>query len=884
MKKFIIIDGNALVHRAFHAIPPMTNKEGKMLNAVYGFTSILLRIFKELEPTYLAVTFDLAAQTFRHKEYKEYKAQRAKQPEELYAQMTEIKELLRAMQISIYEKEGYEADDLIATLATKVDGTVEKIIATGDMDTLQLVNEHTKIYTLKKGVADIAIYDIKAVIDRYGLKPEQMIDYKALRGDPSDNIVGVKGIGEKNAAELLKHFGTLENLFEQLESGKSDKIFKISDSVKKKLIDGKKEAMFSKHLVVLVKDVLFQFELKDCLVGNYNTDAARELLTKWEFGSLLKRLNASSGNVVEEVAKESSTKKKVTLVEIKKAEEIEKLNKELSSAKNISLFLSDDNENGLKAKLFGMALNIENEKSYYAPGGLVKKIKIKEGQMIFGHDLKRNLEILKRNDFKAQGLLMDIMIMDYLLDPGTRSHDLKNLELRYLEKTLPETDQASLFGVDSKTIVERANDIFLIGEKLVAELKNKGFLNLYEKLEEPLIKVLQEMEEAGIKVDVDYLKVLSEKIHKQIKSVEEKIYKEAGEEFNIASPQQVKNILFDKLEISVKGIRKGKTGLSTAASELEKMRGMHPIIDLIFEYRELAKLQNTYVDVLPTLIFADDKRIHTTYNQAVTSTGRLSSSNPNLQNIPIKSELGAETRKCFVAEKGYKLLSLDYSQIELRVVASLSNDAGMIKAFKDNQDIHTITAAKVQGISEAEVTKAMRSAAKAINFGIIYGIGPQGLAEGAGISFYEAKEFIAKYFEAFPDVKKYLDETRALAHSLGYVETLLGRRRYLPDLASHMVQVKNAAERMAINAPVQGTAADLLKMAMIKVADTLKDEKENIKMLLQVHDELVFEVKENMVEKFAEIVNKIMENVIKLRVPIKVDAKVGNNWGEMEKI
>lgn len=888
MPRFVIIDGNAILHRAFHALPPLTNKEGLVLNAVYGFASILFRAIRELKPKYLAVAFDLAGPTFRHKEYQAYKAKRLKQPQELYDQLKQVKELLEAMRIPIFEKEGYEADDLIATLATK--SKIENLIVTGDRDTLQLVDEKTKVYTLKKGVNEIAIYDAKVIKERYGLDPEQMIDYKALAGDPSDNIPGVKGIGEKTAADLIQKFGSIENLYKVLKEAKEAKKYSVSPSVLDKLINSRAEAIFSKHLVTLVKNVPLDFRLADCELKDYKNEKTKEILAKWEFGSLLKRLDnieqKNSGADFQKQGKDKGIKIKVN--EVKSALEIEKINKEIKKAKKVAIYLSDDGQAGLTAKLFGLALAFDEETAYYISADLINNLASAFGgeqvnKKIVGHDLKRTFEILKRHGGFLVGSFFDVMIMDYLLDPGSRSHGFPNLVLRYLGRQIPEANQTSLFGVDAKFVGERALELFEVAKILEKELSDKGFLNLYEKIEKPLILILQRMEENGVKIDVGYLRNLSRELKKRETDLTKEIYKLAGQEFNIASPQQLKEILFDKLQIPVLGIRKGKTGLSTAASELEKMRGQHPIIDLIFEYRELAKLQNTYIEVLPTLVSQKDQRVRTTFNQAVTATGRLSSSNPNLQNIPVKSGLGQEIRRCFIAEKGHKLLKLDYSQIELRIIASLADDVEMIKIFKEGRDIHTMTAARVNGVALAKVTPEMRSAAKAINFGIIYGMGPHSLAESMGVSFAEAKEFIQRYFAAFKGVKAFLDETRALAHSLGYVETLLGRRRYLPEINSTMPQLRNAAERMAVNAPIQGTAADLIKMAMIGIHNLFKGA-EDIKMLLQVHDELVFEVREGAVKKYSSQARTIMENVLKLRAPVKVEAEFGDNWGEMRDV
>lgn len=881
MSKFVIVDGNAIVHRAFHAIPPMTGKNGLVLNAVYGFTSILLRTIKELQPDYLAVAFDLKAPTFRHKEYKEYKAQRVKQPQELYDQMILVKELLVAMQVPVLEQEGFEADDIIATVAANnKKEKVKTIIVTGDMDTLQLVDEDTEVYTMKKGVNDIVVYNTKAVEERYGLKPDQMIDYKALRGDPSDNIPGVKGIGEKTATDLIQKFGTLENLYKN-KNKLADK--KISAAVIAKILAGEKDALFSKHLVTLVSTVPVSYSLKDCEARDFINPQMKELLAKWEFGSLLKRLDVFENGAPQEEKKSIKTTK-IKIVEIKTKEDFKELEKAGAKAKKCAIYLSDDGASGLKAKLFGLVLTFDGSNIFYLPFSLIEKFdnKFLQDKNLIVHDFKRTGEILERFGWDLENVFFDLMIADYLLDPGSRSHEISSLILRYLNKEAGISNQASLFGVDAKTLGQTVADFWTIGKILEEDLESKGFLNLYKKMEMPLVKVLAEMEKNGIKIDVEYMGVLAKKLEKREKELTGEIYKMAGQEFNIASPQQLKEILFDKLEIPIMGIRKGKTGLSTAASELEKMRGLHPIIELIFEYRELAKLRNTYVDVLPGLV-EKDGRVHTTFNQAVTATGRLSSSNPNLQNIPIKGDLGQEIRKCFVAEQGCKLLGLDYSQIELRIIASLANDPEMIKIFQEGRDIHAMTAARVNGVTLAEVTPVMRSNAKAINFGIIYGMGPHSLAESIGVSFTEAKDFIARYFSVFKEVKRFLDETRALAHSTGYVETLLGRRRYLPEINSGMPQLRNSAERMAVNAPIQGTAADLIKLAMIEVNNLLKNKSE-IKMLLQVHDELVFEVKEESVKKYSEPIQIIMENVLKLRVPIKVEAEVGDNWGEMKEI
>ncbi|MEK9158645.1 MAG: DNA polymerase, partial [Patescibacteria group bacterium] len=589
-QRFIIIDGNALVHRAFHAIPPMTNKNGQVLNAVYGFTSILLKAIKDLKPDYLAVTFDLAAPTFRHKEYKEYKAKRVKPPQELYDQMPLIKDLLRAMKIKIYEREGFEADDVIATLAaichSRESGNpaVETVILTGDLDTLQLVDENTKIYSLRKGISDIFIYDEAAVKERYGLLPNQMTDYKALRGDPSDNILGVRGIGEKTAADLIQKFGSIEGVYEKIKRLKD---YKISDLIIKKLEAGKEAAFQSKHLVELVRDVPIDFKLEDCKMADYNNPAARDLLAGWEFGSLIKRLDGGMGEMKD---LKIGRLKDYKIVEVKNKEGEEKLKRESSKAKKIAIYLSDDGQaSGLKAKLFGLVLTFDGQKVYYLSVALTNLLIFKSSNLqIVGHDLKRTLEILKRHGWDIDGELSDVMLMDYLLDPGSRSHDLPSLVLRYLGAPLKESPQTGLFGENPQDLAQKLLSLWAVEAKLRLELEEKGFISLYKKIDEPLVEPLMQMEGSGIKIDEKYLSVLAKKLSKKEEELRKNIFEMAGQEFNIASPQQLKEILFEKLKISTEGIRKGKTGLSTAASELEKMRGEHPVIELVFDYREIA--------------------------------------------------------------------------------------------------------------------------------------------------------------------------------------------------------------------------------------------------------------------------------------------------------
>jgi len=735
-KRLVLIDANALIHRSFHALPPLTTKKGELVNAVYGFSAILLRVLRELKPDYIVTAFDLPKPTFRHLEYEAYKATRPKTAEELIPQFSITKEVLKSFDIPIIEKEGFEADDIIGTIVEKTKDDIEDIIVTGDLDTLQLINKNTKVYTLKKGINDTIVYDEKAVRERYELEPEQIIDFKGLKGDPSDNIPGVKGIGEKTAINLLKEFGTIENLYEKLEKGQAKN---IPESLQKKLKENKEQAIFSKRLATIRRDAPIKFDLESCRVETYNPKDVIKIFQDLDFKSLINRLP-----------------------EIKKTEE---------------------------------------------PGEKKEKSKSREEEIY------------------------------------------QEIEAAYKDKIL----------------------------------SSKAY-----KLEKELAPVLLGMEKAGIKLDIKFLADLSKKLNSRILELENKIYKLAGISFNINSSQQLSEILFKKLNISIDGLRKTPGGvISTAAPELQKLKGKHKIIDLILDYRELMKLKTTYVDTLPKLV--DNKtRIHTVYHQLGTTTGRLSSSDPNLQNIPARGQWGEKIRKAFIAEKGYKLLSADYSQIELRIAACLAKDKKMLSAFKKNQDIHKITAAEVNNVSLEKVTDKMRFEAKALNFGVLYGMSVVGFSEAAGISRERAKKFIDEYMHDFIGIAKYVEKTKKEAKKKGYVETVLGRRRYLPQINSSDFLMRHASERMAINMPVQGTAADIMKVAMIKLVKGLPQE---ARLLLQVHDELVLEVKEDKIKETAEIVKDTMENVLNqqifksvksiFKIPLKADIKVGDNWGEL---
>ena len=896
MKRIIIIDGNAIIHRAYHAIPPMTTKDGKMVNAVYGFTSMLLKVWKDLQPNCIAVTFDMAGPTFRHVQYKEYKATRVKADQDLYDQIPAVHEVVESFGLPIYQMKGYEADDVIGTivnevqsLKSKVKSPIEVFIVTGDMDTLQLVQEGVKIYTLRKGMSDVVIYDAEEVKKRFGFGPEKMIDYKALRGDTSDNIPGVPGIGEKTATELIMKFGSLDNIYREVKSPKSKVKSQLKEGVIKKLIEGEESAKMSRELSTIDCAVPgLDFDFRNCELKEFDKEKISKLFQKYEFVSLLKRI-PGYGEEIAEAAQKGVSKNvvKMSFTEIESEDDLVKMVKMVKLEKTFACRAVLSGKEVLDSDLLGLIIIIETQ-AFFVNAKLIKKalplFEDSEVELV-GHDLKELVKTLRYNyEIDIKNSLFDVMVASYLLNPGNRAHDITSILLKVLGKVLAQnTAQTNLFGIDKKSLAEELYFISQTKNNLKADLEKTDNLGLFKKVEMQLIYVLAEMELNGIAVDSAMFKKLSAEAAVEMEKLTKKIYKLAGMEFNIASPLQLREVLFDKLGLAVEGIKKGKTGLSTSAEELEKLHGLHPIIDEISNFRELTKLQNTYIDVLPGLVNKKTNRIHTHFNQTVTATGRLSSSDPNLQNIPIRSELGREIRKAFIAEPGNILISADYSQIELRIVASLAQDKRMIEIFNKDEDIHKATAAAINNVPLDEVTKEMRYAAKEVNFGVLYGMGPYGLSWRAGISQAEAKDFIRKYFEAFSGVREYIDRTLEFTKKEGYCETLFGRRRYLPELNAGNFQLRAAAERMAINHPVQGTAADLMKMAMIKVSEEIKKlRNKEIKILLQVHDELVLEVKKESAEEVANLVKNIMEKVVTLRVPVKVGVSINRSWGEMK--
>lgn len=904
-KTLYILDGNALLHRAWHAVPPLATKDGLIVNAVYGFTNVVEKIRYTFKPDYLCVAWDLPGKTFRHEAVESYKATRAKKEPELYAQIPMIQEVLRSYHVPSYSVPGYEADDVIGTIAEIVKKqNVNVVIVTGDMDALQLVDYHVRVLSFIKGVSETKLYDEAAVVERIGLKPEQLIDYKALRGDTSDNIAGIAGIGEKGALELIQKFGTVDGIFEALKKGE------VPSKFAKKLEGKENVAEESKMLVTIIRDVPIEFHLDETVYQSPNLDSLLELFHKYEFKSLLRKYSTAmrdseippppmddmSGSrfvvtepenlirPVEEPLAEEFVSKRGAVIRIIHELPLLEFALEKIKEETVGILLGTQTPDLFGATHAAFAISdgshvvcvMSPSKAHF---DLLYK-KISRAEKVVVHDEKFLMHTL---DWKFSNEVFDVMIASYLLNAGSRSYDIGTVLEEELGVKNAELSVSYASEKDYKKLAELAQHLPALEKVLRKKLHETEQEHVYDHIEMPLIPVLYKMEEKGIEVDVKALAVFSKELAKNITNLEKKIRDIAGEEVNVNSPSQLAHVLFETLGLPTKHIKKTKTGFSTAASELEKLMDEHEIVPMISEYRELAKLQSTYVEALPRQV-AKDGRIHTTYNQTIAATGRLSSIDPNLQNIPIRTELGREIRKAFVAAKDCVLVSADYSQIELRLVAILANDKPFIDAFTHGADIHTRTASEILEIPESEVTKDQRRAAKAINFGVLYGMGPRSLARGTGLSMIEAKTFIEKYFTIHSAVREYLDQLKRKAHDDGFVQTYFGRRRYFPEIESGMQMLVAQAERMAQNMPIQGTQADIVKMAMLSVDGWLKQSQLRANILLQVHDELVLEVHKDDVPLVCKGLKEMMEGVAKFEVPLLVEVKVGENWGEMEKI
>ncbi|NIM03949.1 DNA polymerase I [bacterium] len=887
-EKLYLIDGNAYIHRAFHALPPLTNSSGRMVNAVYGFTRMLLKILRQEKPDYLAVCFDFPAPTFRHKEFAEYKATRKETPDELKEQIPLAHRIVKALNIPVFEKQGYEADDLISTLTGKASNEgIETVIVTGDKDALQLVDDSVRVLNEPKDI----LYTEKIVEEKMGVPPQQITDLMGLMGDASDNVPGVLGIGPKTGTELIREFGSLEKLYQNLS--------KVKDKLREKLEKGREKAFLSKRLVTLAKDVPVEVDVRKCEVGEFNREELLKLLQELEFKTLIMEL----------ISQEE--KHKVNYKGIFNQKEFETLLEELKKARVFSLDLETTSPDPMRAVIVGVSFALEPYAACYipvahsylgAPEQLEKKYILEKLRPIlenggikkYGQNIKYDLIVLKREGIDLEGIYFDSMIASYVLNPSKMNHSLSDIALEYLNYKMTPTSE--LIGKGKKAItmdmveVERvipyacadADIVLRVAQIMEKELKDKGLDKLFYGVEMPLLEVLAEMEMNGVIVDMDYLAQLSRDFSERLKDVEKEIYKFAGQEFNINSPKQLSFILFDKLKLPV--VSRTKTGLSTSEEVLLQLVEKHKLPYLIIEYRELQKLKSTYIDAFPGMVNPQTGRLHTSFNQTVTATGRLSSSEPNLQNIPIRTEDGRKIRRAFIPGKGYIFISTDYSQIDLRVLAHISGDTSLRDAFLHNEDIHRRTASEIFGVSQKEVTPDLRRIAKSVNFGLSYGMSPYGLSKDLEISQAEAKRYIDNYFKKYKGVKDYIKKIVIQARKDGFVTTLLNRRRYLPEINNKNANVRGFAERTAINTPIQGTSADIIKVAMIRITEKIKAKGLKAKMSLQIHDELLFEVPEGEVDELSRLAKEEMEGAVSLDVPVVVDVKKGKNWRDLQEM
>ncbi|MBP9761987.1 DNA polymerase I [Patescibacteria group bacterium] len=894
-RRLFILDANALLHRAWHALPPLTSPTGQIVNAVYGVVNVMLKLIEEQKPDAFVACWDTKAPTFRHEAYEAYKAQREKQPDELYAQIPLIQRALTLLGVESFSMDGFEADDLLGTIAVGAakDGW-DVTIVTGDRDALQLIGQHISVLTFKKGVSETLLYDEKMLYEVFGLTPEQFLEYKILRGDPSDNIPGVKGIGEKGATELLQTYGSIEGMMRAAH----DTAAKLSPSLRQKLLTSESELPGLRDLVTIRTDVPFSWSLETLAEKPLDVEAWRSFLQEMGFNSLLKRSlgkdseqkKTGSKMSAESVADHPTKGKKATtytssiLVEevAKNEADAKKKLAQLSESPELVIMILEEAPDSLFGnEAYGIAVADrercivfrQTELKIPAIQTALNELFAEQKQLI-AHDAKAAMHGLRKLGLTPpERWEADVLLAGYLLSAGDRVFTLNDLAARYELNVL----------ADRPTPCAIASLIRALNERQKTELAEASLDKVLRDFELPLIPVLYRMECHGILIDRPYLGELSVELGNEKRRLEKAMQEAAGTAFNPASPSQLADVLFTHLKLPTKGIKKGKTGYSTAASELDKLRGQHPLVELVEEYREVSKLLSTYVETLPTMTDAEG-RIHTTFHQAVAATGRLSSMDPNVQNIPIRTETGRRIRHAFVASPGYTLLSCDYSQIELRVVAALANDKRMKEAFNLGHDIHTDTAAAIWGVSLEAVTKEQRRIAKAINFGIIFGQGPHGLSQVAGISYADAKQFIETYFTIYSGVKVFMETTKDFVRKNGYAETLFGRRRLFPDIQSPLPQLRAQAERMAINMPVQGTDADLMKLAMIEVDALLPSLSPKSRLLLQVHDELVLEVLPDELERVAKAIKQTMEQIREIGVPILVEAKAGPRWDEMKAI
>ena len=862
MKKLLILDSNSILNRAFYGVRYLSAKDGTPTNAIYGFLNILLKLIKEQEPDYICAAFDVKAPTFRHKQYEGYKAQRKPMPEGLAAQMPLAKDVLRAMGVTILEKEGYEADDIIGTVARLCEESeISCFIATGDKDDLQLASDKTKVIltVTKSGYNETIIYDDKAVKEKYHVTPTEFIDVKALMGDPSDNIPGVKGVGEKTAMSLIEKHHSIEYIYENIDG------IGLKGAMLQKMKDGREMAFMSKELATINRNTPIEFNAEECVFDGFeNNGELYEILKRLELNSIIKKLDLSGGDNVKENE------------DIFKDFSYQVGDKNMINGDKVTVVLDFDGDNISSAAVGAgnnaVVLNEQDDIKELLEDDSIAKVMFDVKEAIV--KLNGRIDIKNISD--------DTAIAAYLVDPAKNEYTIEKLASEYFGTVIekPEVKQLSLLD-DVETdrreyLAKCAVALGVLNERIGDKIKENGQEKLYHEVELPLVTVLAHLEINGFLVDDNQLKEFADKLGEKIDALTNEIYMLAGEEFNINSPKQLGVILFEKLEL--KPVKKTKTGYATNADVLEKLRDKHPIVNFITEYRQLAKLKSTYCDGLTAVVNPNTHRIHSVFTQTVTVTGRLSSTEPNLQNIPTRTELGREIRKMFVAKEDYVLVDADYSQIELRVLAHIANDETMINAFRNNEDIHAVTASQVLGIPLEDVTKEQRSSAKAVNFGIVYGIGEFSLAQDLHISVKEAKAYIESYLEKYHGVRNYMESIKEQAKKDGYVKTMLNRIRYIPELKSPNYNIRQFGERVALNTPIQGTAADIIKLAMVRVDNRLINEGLKSKLILQVHDELIVETHKDEVDKVKQILSEEMQGAMELNVPLKVDMSTGHSW------
>ena len=940
-KKILLLDGHSLAYRAFYGLPlydqsgrpRFSTKRGEFTNATYGFASMLFKVWADEKPDYIAVAFD-KGRTFRDDKYADYKGTRAKMPDELAGQLDRIFQLVEAFDIPAITAESYEADDILGTLARRAaaDG-LEALIVTGDTDAFQLIGPHIKVFTSGRMWSDTATYDEKMIKERYGLKPIQLIDFKALKGDTSDNIPGVRGIGEKTATLLLEKYGSVENVYKHLDE--------IEPARARNALEANRDMAFlSKDLVTIRTDVPVKVKWDACAVHEYNADKVLALFDELEFRTLRNRLPeggvSASGSIGAASAKQMSmfqdeappgdagratqdeelkTKKepvtRTTIVQDEAA--LKALLADLKRAKIISFDTETTSTDPLRATLVGISLAVREGEGYYIPVGhaegkqlpvervarSLKPLFEDKDRPKVAHNAKYDMAVLHQAGIEVRGLTYDSMLGAFLIDPGGQL-GLKKLAASELHVEM--TEITELLGTGKKQITMAqvpiasaapyaAADVDMtlrLMKKQEPRLKELGLRRLLDEIDMPLVPVLLDMELAGVLIDADFLGEMSQRFEKRLNEIQTEVYAAVGMDFNLNSPAQLADVLFGKLQLKAPGGRKTPTGrISVAADVLDSMRGQHEVIDLILEHRQLSKLKGTYLDALPKLINPDTGRVHTSFNQVGAVTGRVASQDPNLQNIPIRTELGREVRRAFIVDEGHVMIAADYSQVELRIAAHISQDPGLRAAFASGQDIHRATAAKVLGLAPEDVTSDQRSFAKRVNFGLLYGMGTRSLAEQAGIPMKEAQQFVDAYFAGFPHIRDYIEETKRKAREDGYVETLAGRRRYFPILQTQTRDARTnimqrAAEREAINHPIQGTAADIIKLAMIQIHAALKKKRFKTRMLLQVHDELVLEAPAEEAQAVVALVKELMEGAYRLDPPLKVEVGTGMNWDEVK--